>query len=85
MFYNAVDCPVGFTAIFSNGGESESQPTCEQCSVGTFKNITGNSDCMPCPAGVNGFLGQTTTARNGSTSVNDCIIGIYYNYYVSNF
>ena len=43
--------------------------------IGTFKNETGTSVCQPCPPGVNGIVGLTSTAGNGSVSVDDCIVG----------
>ena len=51
-------------------------PSCGECPVGTFKNVTGDGPCTPCPAGVNGIANLTTTARNGSTSVDNCIVGM---------
>ena len=44
-------------------------PTCEQCSVGFFKPEPGNSPCGPCPE-------NTTTAGNGTTSQEQCNIGM---------
>ena len=66
------------TASCGNDGERPCYPaldTCGECPIGTFKNETGTSVCQPCPPGVNGIVGLTSTAGNGSVSVDDCIVG----------
>ncbi|CAH1794302.1 unnamed protein product [Owenia fusiformis] len=52
-------CPVGYY----NGGNGT---VCTQCPLGTFQNLTGQSECMSCPDG-------QWTHGLGSTSSQECI------------
>ena len=78
-------CPFGCPPCGDSGNlEEGGRPcfpwidTCGECPVGTYKNMTGNSPCVPCPSGVNGIVGPTTTSGNGSISVDDCNLGKIY-------
>ena len=79
--YVREECPDGQCYVTSSCGTVGERPcylgldTCGECPIGTFNNETGSSACQPCPPGVNGIVGPTTTVRNGSVSVDDCILG----------
>ena len=79
--YVREECPDGQCSVTSSCGNDGERPcylglaTCGECPIGTFKNETGSSACQPCPPGANGIVGPTTTVRNGSVSVDDCIVG----------
>ena len=57
-------CGAGYEEdLFNRSGKGQ---TCVQCQVGTFKQSTDNSACVPCG-------GYMTTTSVGSKSIEDCV------------
>lgn len=56
---NTVTCPPG---------QQDINDTCQQCPMGTYKEMAGPETCTPC-----GF--QLTTNLTGSSNESDCNIG----------
>ncbi|CAD5227793.1 unnamed protein product [Bursaphelenchus xylophilus] len=70
---SVVDCPKGYTLnkkykdSFNNitGPHRQYTTYCAPCDRFSFKEVTGNEECQPCPKG-------TSTNMSGSRAVNDC-------------
>jgi CUB/sushi domain-containing protein len=56
IFFCTVKCPRGSTTVIGD---------CVLCPVGFYKEIEGNSECVPCPPGTN-------TLYEGARSSSDC-------------
>lgn len=85
LFNNPIDCALGYYSV--TGDDSGVRGSCTICEAGSYQAFTGQTECIPCPAGYfQENLGSivcfecgpgTVQPDTGQADCNDCPAGEY--------